>query len=214
MCHQCNPSPPKVPILAGVSPSWGKNYAPGFVGFTFYDRNLISIGIAWFSREGWFKMSKHPVSHTFVVSGADECIEALPSGVVRSPLSKYFNDPHCHVFFKQPRAYDPDLGASIISAAAEHLGDKYNFRLIAANFAAKCMAGRIVNKLSFGGWNRLLCWAASSKHLEICSTVVAQALNAQPELANKGCLHQPINTITPEDLRSDWVVFERWKMFY
>lgn len=186
---------------------WGVNYMRGWVFFTFTDDNFVSEGIAWFTRPHLLKPDDRPVSHTGITTGPNGTIEALQQGVVESDLAKYFNDPHVHIFFRCPQGYTEDMGNTIVTAAAGYLGEGYGYPLIVANFLAKNILGRIINKLAFNWPNRAVSWLLDSKRQAICSELVAMALQAVPWLKNIGCLKNPARMITPRDLSSDDKVF-------
>ena len=61
-----------------VRPEYGANYKLGDIGFTFIDDNFISLGVAWFTKWDQGKntdVPDVPVTHCFIVSGEDECID-------------------------------------------------------------------------------------------------------------------------------------------
>src|SRR5579872_716792 len=162
-----------------LKPVFGADYDVGCIGFTFAG-GFVSTGVAWFER--WNRLNGIQVTHTLIVSGEDECIEAhIDSGVARAPLAKYFNDPACRTFFRQPRGWTPALGRRIVDAAAARLGDKYDTSLIFAQALADSFAGHLVNQLLRGWPNRQLSALCDHRHREICSELVATALDAQPE---------------------------------
>src|SRR5579883_2020255 len=85
--------------------------AVGHIGFTF-EPGIVSAGVAFAER--WNRRGDIKVSHTLVVSGPDEAIEAhIDEGVARVSLDKYLLDPRCRLFFRRPRGWTPELGARI-----------------------------------------------------------------------------------------------------
>ena len=127
------------------------------------------------------------VTHTFVVSVENECIEAhIDEGVARVPLTKYFADPTCQTFFRQPRGWNPDLGRRIADAAATKVGSHYNTGLIVAEAASDTVMGHWFNKLLHSWPNRLLSKVCDRSGQWICSQLVAYALAQQPELQGQG----------------------------
>ena len=188
-----------------IEPRYNDNYGAGWIGFTYYDDSFISKGIAWFTRTG----TKHPhVSHVLVVTSPGECIEAQPKGVVRADLAKYFDDPHCHIFFRKPTVFSRRIADQIVAAATSHLGDKYGYSLILADALAGSMLGRLVNKLTCNIPNRLVSGWLDSRKQEICSELGALCLQAVPELRGRGCLEMPACIVTPQMLAFDEQVFE------
>lgn len=195
--------------IRSVVPKFEDNYDVGWIGFQFTDNSFVSNGIAWFER--WDRLGDIRVSHCFVVSGYNKCIEALAHGVTESTLEERFADPHVHVFFRVPLTWDQKLGESIVASAREHLGHKYGYALIVAHFLASTLIGRLVNKLT-GGWpNRLMTRICNGRLSEICSELMALAMQAQPRLSTLGCLARPAREVRPQVLFEDGLVFQPWK---
>lgn len=189
-------------------PQFGVNYATGFIGFT-YTGGFVAGSVAYFER--WNRLGGLKVTHTFVVSGENECVEAhIAEGVARVPLTKYFTDPGCQVFFRQPRGWNPDLGRRIAGAAAAKIGSRYNTSLIVAEAAADTFMGHWFNYLLRSWPNRLLSKVCDRPGQWICSQLVANALAQQPELQGRGVLRLPFDTIDPQQLFEDNTLFEDW----
>jgi hypothetical protein len=202
-------------IARQLKPNFGVNYDVGYIGFTARCCDPVAAGITWFER--WDEMVKSSVpkvcvTHALVVSGADECVEAhAGTGVTRATLSKYFNDPHCQIFFRKPRGWDIARGQQIAAAAAEHVGDKYGYGIIVADLLANTILGHWLNVI-FRNWpNRLVCRLLDRAGSEVCSELAAGALQAQHWMPRLGCLENPACMITPQALFEDDYVFEDWK---
>lgn len=189
--------------IKNVLPVYGENYKAGYVGFTYTTDSFISKGIAWFTR--WDRMSDIKVSHVFLVSGNNECIEAQPKGVVVSDIGKYFDDEHCLVFFREPRVFNDQLAIRTIGAMRAQVGQKYGYSMIVADAIAGSFLGRLlgVGKL-FQKW-------CDGKKSAICSESVATAMKKQPEYDGIGILRLPANRITPQNLFEDDGTFKPWK---
>jgi len=184
------------------------NYATGYIGFT-YTGGFVAGSVAYFER--WNRLGKLKVTHTFVVSGENECVEAhIDEGVARVPLTKYFDGPSCQVFFRQPRGWNPDLGRRIVDAAAAKVGSRYNTSLIVAEAASDTFMGHWFNRLLRSWPNRLLSKVCDRSDHWICSQLVAYALAQQPELQGRGVLRLPLDTIDPQQLFEDNTLFENW----
>lgn len=195
--------------IINVTPQYGINYRIGYVGFTFASRSFVSNGIAFFTR--WDRKSA-PVSHTFIVSGPNECIEAQGVGVVVSDLEKYFKDLRYLVAFKEPVGWTPELGERIVEAARKRVGKKYGYSLIVADALTHTAFGRMLGKLTKGWTTRKVTQLLDSKNQEICSELVANALVEQPELADAPLLKRLIpSEITPQMLFEDAHLFKKWK---
>lgn len=178
----------------------------GFIGFTF-EPGIVSAGVAFAER--WNRRGQTKVSHTLVVSGPDECIEAhLDEGVARVSLDKYLDDPKCRIFFRQPRGWNPELGARIVSAAATQIGCRYNTSLILAQAAADTWFGHWCNRLMRLWPDRIISKMLDRRRHWICSQLVAFALARQPEFQGRGILRQPLDTIDPQQLFEDNELFE------
>jgi hypothetical protein len=101
-----------IPVI--LAPSYGDNYDLGYIGFTspVTQQDVISVGIAYF--EGYDRLIDIAVTHVFIVTGENTCIEALMGkGVVEDPLQPYFDDPKTHIFFRKPADYTKEIGHRI-----------------------------------------------------------------------------------------------------
>lgn len=195
-------------LLQPIIPKFGANYATGYIGFT-YTGGFVAGSVAYFER--WNRSTGLKVSHTFIVSGDNECIEAhINEGVARVPLTKYFADPACQVFFRRPRGWNPDLGRRIADAAVAKVGAHYNTSLILADVVADTFIGHWLNRLLRSWPNRLISRAFDRSGHWICSQLVAYALAQQPELQSQGVLRFPFDIIDPQELFEDEDLFESW----
>lgn len=190
------------------TPLFGANYDTGYIGFT-YTGGLVAAGVAYFER--WHRLSDIKVTHALVVSGENECIEAhIDEGVARVSLAKYFDDPQCRIFFRKPRGWNPELGQRIAAAAGTKVGAGYNTGLVVAEAAADTVAGHWLNRLLRDWPHRVLNrWLARPREF-ICSELAAYALAQQPGFAGQGMLARPLDTIDPQELFEDAVLFEDW----
>jgi hypothetical protein len=189
-----------------MTPQFSTDYDVGHIGFT-YVRGFVSTSVAYF--EHWHRHNPISVTHALVVSGANECIEAhLDEGVARAPLSKYFNDPNCRIVFRKPRACTPELGGRIAESAAAKIGARYNTSLIIAQAAADTFVGYWMNRLLRAAPDRLMSRLLNDPNHWICSQLVAYALAQQPEYRDRGVLRSPLDTIDPQQLFEDAILFE------
>ena len=129
------------------------------------------------------------------------------TGLSRPTVSKYFNDPATHIFFREPRGWTPELGSRIVAAAAAQLGSRYNTSLILAEAAGDTWLGHWCNRLLRAWPNRLLSRVLDRPGHWICSQLVAHALRQQPELRDLGILRFPPDTIDPQELFDDQTIF-------
>ncbi len=190
-----------------MHPSFGSDYDVGWIGFT-RAAGLVTAGIAYGERSE--RIPQFPeVTHAFIVSGNDAGIEAhLETGVARFALAKYSNDPNCKLYFRRPSRWTPALGERIAAAAAGKLGAKYDTSLIAAEALTDTFLGRLVNHVTAGRFKRLLCRGLDRPGAFICSELAAFALASQREYNSLGCLLQPLDTIDPQTLFQDSVIFD------
>lgn len=191
-------------------PAYGVNYNAGYVGFTYTGSNIISQGIAYFTR--WSQLHQIKVSHALLVSGDNECIEAhINGGVKRTPLSTYFDDEKCQIFFRKPNGLKPDLAQRIIATAEAQLGCAYDLDLITAQLESNSLTGRLLRRLLGPGVEERLCNLKNHPDRWICSELVAHCLDEQPEYHDKGVLVYNDATIDPQELFEDDIIFEAWK---
>lgn len=204
------------------SPVFGVNYDVGYIGFTLHSDDPVGAGIAWFERwdyegDGGTRVSASGVppgivvTHALVVSGPDECIEAHAwSGVQRSTLSKYFNDPHCRIFFRKPRGWTRHRGLDIVTSAASHIGESYGYGLIVADMLADSFVGHWLNRRFRNLPDRIVSKVFDRAGTDVCSELCAKAMQDQFWLRYRGCLRQPARMIEPQALFIDRLVFEDW----
>ncbi|HLF96763.1 MAG TPA: hypothetical protein VI457_06445 [Methylococcaceae bacterium] len=195
--------------ISSIEPKFGDNYKAGYVGFTYQNISVACKGIAYMTR--WARMSDIKVSHALLVTGENECIEARTQhGVVRSDLKKYFDNPHCQIFFRKPVALTAEIASKMNAVAGKEVGKKYDFNLIAAQALQGILVGKFVNTVFNGSPDRLVSKLLNNDDKWICSELVAYCLNEQPEYRDKGVLHSPTDTIDPQELFEDSVIFTPW----
>lgn len=207
-------------ITHTLKPNFGVNYDVGYIGFTSRSDDPVAAGIAWFERwdvpdtDDWPHHPSVPdgivVEHALIVSGPDECIEAhAGTGVQKSTLSKYWNDPHCRIFFRKPRNCSRTLGQDIVISAQRRIGDRYGYGVIVADALANTFLGHCLNAALFNGPNWLISKLLDRKGAEVCSQLAVEVL--QENLPHVGILAEPARMVTPQALFEDAVIFEPWK---
>lgn len=195
--------------VISLEPKFGDNYGLGYVGFTYSDTNFISKGIAYFTR--WARMSQIKVSHTLIVSGEDECIEAhAQSGVQRAKLSDYFNDEKCQIFFRKPINLNSIIAQNIIHVAEKEIGCKYDISLIPGHALSNSHIGKLINNIFGGNFEKLVCKLKNNDNRWICSELVAYCLDEQSIYKDRGILEKPSETIDPQELFEDPFIFTPW----
>lgn len=194
--------------IQSLKPEYGVTYNRGYIGFTYDSENIVSEGIAYFT--SWDRMSDIKTSHTLIVSGENECIEAhAEGGVRRSDLKKYFDNPHCLIFFRKPIKLENNV-EGIIQTASGKVGEAYDFDLIKAHLAVGTVPGNILNRLSGNRLEDFLARQFNHPDRWICSELVAFCLDRQPDYKDRGILARPNETINPQELFEDSVIFEPW----
>ena len=191
------------------APVYGENYNQGYIGFTYKKKSVVSIGIAYITR--WSRLSEVMVSHAFVVKNADECIEAVGEGVRIGSIKHYFDDPECQVFFRKPIEYNEDIASRICKTAEKEVGKAYDSNLIPMHFLVGTMVGRAINLMTFKLAEKLVMSFANSENKWICSELAAYSLDEQPEFRDKGVLSEGNETINPQELFEDEVIFKPWR---
>ena len=193
-----------------VAPRFGDNYKPGYLGFTHSDKRLVSAGIAHFTR--WSRMSDIHVSHVLVVTGENEAVEAVTDkGVIKIPLTKYFEDSHTQIFFRKPKKLNPDLGARIASTALAQVGARYDHLLLAAQVLEGSFLRRWIYSAFREAPDHFVGRLLNRDDRWICSELAAYCLDAQPEYADKGVLAKPHYSTDPQELFEDQELFAAWK---
>ena len=150
-------------------PQFGVNYDVGYDAFTSHPRDFLTAGIDWYER--WDALpGVPPASHAIKIVGEDLTIEALEHGIVYGKLSGYLNDPLCALMVRKPVQYTPDMAARMLKEAQSHLGEKYNYFLIAMMAIGNSYIGHWIDqKFSDGKFTSWLEKLADSKRMDICS---------------------------------------------
>jgi hypothetical protein len=193
-----------------LEPVYGETYRQGFIGFTHATRNPVSRGIAYFTR--WSRMSDMHVSHVLVVTGENECVEALAGrGVVKVPLEKYFACDRTQIFFRKPRKLNAGIGRRIAGAALAQVGARYDHLLLAAQMLEGSFLRRWILSAFKDSPDRFVGRLMNRDDRWICSELAAYCLDCQPEYADRGILAKPNYAINPQELFEDAELFAAWK---
>ncbi len=195
--------------VQSLAPAFGDNYKPGYVGFTRTGSSQMSTGIAYVTR--WSRLSDIHVSHVLVVTGNNECVEAVGGkGIVKSPLNKYFDDPKTQIFFRRPRKCTAAVGQRIAGVALAQAGIKYDDLVLAAQMLEASFLRRWMLSYFHGTPGQFLGRLLNRDNRWICSELAAYCLDCQPEYADKGVLAKPNHAIDPQELFEDQEVFASW----
>jgi len=197
--------------IKSIKPVYGENYKKGYIGFTYYNTSVISRGIAYMTR--WARMGDIKVSHTLLVTGDNKCIEAhIQNGVQKTDLTKYFDDTSCQIFFRKPVGLNMAIADNLEKVAKKELGTKYDIGLIGGEALQGSFIGKLINKLFDGKPDKLVSKLLNGDNKWICSELVAHCLSEQAEYKGKGILNNSDETIDPQELFEDMVIFEPWKV--
>lgn len=195
--------------VQSLAPVFGDNYRAGYIGFTYSGSSLLSRGIAYFTR--WSRMSDIHVSHALVVTGENECVEAVAGrGVVKSQLDRYFDDPKTQIFFRKPRKCTASVGQRIAETALAQVGTKYDTLLVAAQMLEGSFLRRWLMAHFQTSPDRFVGKLVQRDERWICSELAAYCLDCQPEYAGKGVLAAPSYSIDPQELFEDGEIFASW----
>jgi hypothetical protein len=205
-------SAPTVLEAKDLAPKFGENgnYNVGYIGFTYHSKNIISQGIAYFTRRD--QISEVTASHALIVTGENQCVEAhFETGVAQRDLRDYFDDKHCQIFFKKPKELMPEIANNIAKAAESQMGCKYDINLISRLMFAYTHLGRIINKITKDEFVKWLTRQHQGDDEWICSELAAYCLDKQPEYKDQDILSLPNAIITPQKLFES-KIFEKWKL--
>ncbi len=196
--------------LAFQQPEYGINYDKGYIGFTYTKKSIISTGIAYFTR--WSRMRDIKVSHALIVTGENECVEALVGdGVVWTNLKKYFNNKDCQIFFRKPKGLLKEHADRIAAVAAQEVGNQYDLALIPAQAGQGSFVGKLLNRVFNNRPDRMISRLLNRDDRWICSELAAHCLESVAEFKNRGILNDPQETIDPQELFEDDDIFAPWK---
>src|SRR5262249_10983411 len=156
---------------------FGKDYDLGCVGFV-HGRNLLSRGIAYLTR---WERTAVTVTHTFLVTGRDECVEAnLPVGVVVSGLATEYLDRDDRLgFFRRPRDLTVRIARRLVKTAKAQVGAKFDFGVFAADALGGTFVGHLLNALFAGKPQELAARLLGKKGRWVCSELVAYCLRQE-----------------------------------
>lgn len=179
------------------------NYGPGYIGFSYTDNNIVSQGIAFFTREEYEGIVP---SHCFVVKDRTTLIEATFPYVREHSLQDYFDNPHKIVFFKKPEGLTRHEADAILFMATMQLGRSYDASLF-GYFLVRWVLR------SLGSWEPFKDKPAWGNSLEewVCSELASYSLRA----VNRYKDMYPLNTYHPSKIdplmlfRSE--LFKEWR---
>lgn len=190
-----------------VRPEFGKDYDLGWVGFV-HGPSLLSAAIAYLTRRD--RVGDSGVTHSFLVTGPDECVEAnLPVGVVTSSLAESYLDRHGGgAIFRRPRGLTPDVARRLVARAKGQVGARFDLAGMAAEGLGGTFLGHLVNSLFGGKPKELMAGLLHEKGQWVCSDLVMYCFREEPQYRDKGVLAHPVGTVSPQALFEDEELFE------
>lgn len=193
-----------------VKPVYGDNYNKGYIGFTYTNGNLIAEGIAYFTR--WARRSGIRVTHAFIVTGENSCIEAMAGTncVQKSNLEDYFKKPKCQIFFRKPKDLTDEIANRIVEAAKNRIDKEYDHNLIIFHAIINLIVSKLLAPILREKVKPWLAKIADDPEKWICSELAAYVLDEQPEYKDKGILKRRNARISPQELFEDREIFEPW----
>jgi hypothetical protein len=188
-------------------PAFGKDFGLAWVGFA-RGPSLLSAGIAYLTRRD--KVGGPCVTHAFLVTGPDECVEAnFPAGVVTSRLSEsYLDGDGGPVVFRKPRGLTPAVARRLVRRVKAEVGAQFDAAAMAAEGLAGTFVGHLLNSLFKDKPKELAARLTHRKGRWVCSDLVMYCLRGEPRYRGKGVLARPVGTVSPQTLFEDEELFE------
>jgi hypothetical protein len=187
-------------------PEFGKDYDLGWVGFV-HGPSLLSAAITYLTRRD--KAGDIVVTHTFLVTGPDECVEAnFPAGVVASGMDESYFDTDARVIFRKPKGLTKAAARRVVKTGKAELGVPFDTAGMVAEGLAGTFLGHFLEAV-FGDTPKKI--AAKMLHQKgrwVCCDLVMHCLRGEAKYRDKGVLAEPVGTVSPQTLFEDEEVFE------
>ena len=150
------------------------------------------------------------VSHAFVVTGEDECVEAAYSkGVIRSRLSvSYWPFDDRYLIFRKPRNLTDELAEQICASAEQQVGAEFDKLSMGQSLVDNTFLHYTIGQLPGVDSSDFMAKLLDDPDRYVCSELVAYVLNSQSQYRDQGVLKHPGGAIDPQRLFEDDVVFE------
>ncbi len=195
--------------IQSVTPEFGENYKPGFIGFTYSGSSAPSRGIAYITR--WSRLSDISATAALVVTGENEAVEIGRQGrVAKVALDRCFEDPKTQIFFRKPKKYSPALGLRIAGTALAQVGTRLDELILAASLLEGSFLRRWLMSQFRESSQRFAATLRAAETGWLSAELAAYCLDAQPEYADRGCLAEPRCAIMPQRLFEDGELFASW----
>jgi hypothetical protein len=187
-------------------PVFGKDYDLGWVGFV-HGPSLLSTAISYLTRRD--KTGDQCVTHSFLVTGPDECVEAnFPAGVVASSLSESYFDKDGRVLFRRPRGLTKAAARRLVKRAKAELGAPFDTATMVAEGLGGTFLGHFLNAVLGDRPKKFAAEVLHEKGRWVCCDLVMHCLRGEPKYRDKGVLAEPVGTVSPQTLFEDEGLFE------
>jgi hypothetical protein len=188
-------------------PEFGKDYDLGWVGFV-HGPSKLSAAITYLTRRD--RVGDITVTHSFLVTGPDECVEAnMPVGVVTSRLGQsYFNTKEGPVIFRKPRGLTPEVAQRLVARAKAEVGARFDIAGMVAEGLGGTFLGHLLNSLFDNKPREVMAKLLHQKGQWVCCDLVMYCLREEPLYRGKGALARPVATVSPQALFEDDEIFE------
>jgi hypothetical protein len=197
----------QAPLFDKRRPVYGKDYDRGWFGFN-HSTSWMSqvIGNVGHRRQE----SPVVISHAFIVTGEDTCVEAaFKKGVLVTSLTEqYFNKASRYVVFRKPKGLTPELADRICELAEAQVGTRFDNGVLIAHALNDHFIGWLINKVTGDAARAASDALFNQKDDWICSELAAYVLNQIPEYAHRGNLDQRPGMLTPQELFENDDIFE------
>jgi hypothetical protein len=187
-------------------PEFGKDYDLGWVGFI-HGPSLLSAAISYITRRD--KAGDTVVTHSFLVTGPDECVEAnFPAGVVASGLAESYFDKDVGVIFRRPRGLTKAAARRVVKRAKAELGAPFDTVGMVAEGLGGTFLGHVLNAVFGDVPKKRAAELLHEKGKWVCCDLVIHCLQGEPKYRGKGVLAEPVGTVSPQTLFEDEGLFE------
>lgn len=189
-------------------PVFGKDYDLGWVGFV-CGPSLLSSTISYLTRRD--KIGKVVATHTLLVTGADECVEAnYPAGVVVTNLTEsYFGkESNGHVVFRKPKGLSKAAARRLVRRAKAEVGAGFDTVGMIAEGLGGTFVGAWLNNLLGDKPKEMAAGLLHQKGKFVCSDLVVHCFRSEPKYRGKGIVARPPGTVSPQALYEDEDLFE------
>lgn len=175
-------------MFVNINPVYGVNYKAGQIYCCYTIGHPVSLGISHFSYKDSDTPDFEKISHVGVCVNAQQGISAQPHGVDYEDLISIFDDPKRRIFFIEPKLLDLYGAEPLIRGMENHLGEKYDWKLIAGFGIVNSYISRWFFTENFK--NRILN-RFDNEHKKVCSEVVSKVLYEKGYCTKETCTKVP-----------------------